>query len=1001
MKNGLCFAFLLALSLTALQAAEPPPATTRIAWQGAAGQTSSAPFAGGKFQGRLAYSGDGNNRDRDDLFASAVSIAMFKAFGATDRVVHFDYNSILGEDDPEYLKVHEESVRGAAQRFGLPAAVIFNDSTQLDAAIRSIRDAVNASSANDPLYFIIAGPMEVPWRGISAADPARREHVYCISHTVWNDLFFWDASNAQLTHHRRDLIDLGVNWVQIRNQQGLGTCPEPKHGPCPPEKWALWDWMRDSPRPDVAWLYERLKAMGRPDCSDSGMVYFLLSGNEQPTVQDLNQLLHGKVPAAALERPSIRLEAENFQHENYTVPSRRLGAGVSQRMAAQLAAGKRAGSIRSVFHQPYAPGGRYDIEVRYFDAPEGRCELTLLVGGVQQGESWTAQARSGTWQSRTIENVPVKVGDEIMVKVQADGQQAGGLDYVELHKRRTAAAAPAPAAPQGASTPPALRVAVVQMALRPTLAENRDRIVQGIAQAAERQARVAVFPERALTGSGSERQDLVEEAVQVIRRAARERKVHVVSGAHSWLPSVKTNANWMFAIGPDGSELLRYEKLYNNHRATMPGVFQLDGVPCGAAICADRWLRGVVELPIQQGAQIHFELSNNYACEWVAPYEWYWNAPLARRNGVWSIFCNSANQASGVAAAPDHLKHGHSAIISPTGEVVAAAAGDTEEVVVADLEASLATRAPAQARAAHPALRPFWEAGLKLHRGEDIGQVRFQPLQSPAVDVTLAAAPTTGDLAQMEALIGQARTRRADLIAFPAQAVTEDSLDRLRAAARRHQITVVVGAEHREADGIRNSAFVIGPGGDVLTRYDQLSAAAPLDPGSDPRAMWFRVKGVPAVVTVGRDALWTELSELAAVAGAQIHVHLDHEADDSPAGRQRRLQTWANCASFLTFSATLNQREAMLWDDVRSREETRAAVKGTPLPDPGKIEVYSPFSANLVARASSGELVVATRRVAAANPHHPYRTSNFNPQMKPWYELGAQLIGPPWGAANR
>ena len=198
-----------------------------------AGKPPPGPFVNGKFQGRIAYSADGNNRDRDDLFASAVSIAMFKAFGVTDKVVHFDYNSILGEDNPEYLKIHEESVRGAAKRFGLPDAVIFNDSRELDAAIKNIRDAVNASSAADPLYFIIAGPMEVPWRGINAADPAKRKHVYCISHTVWNDLFFWDTGNPQLTHHRRDLIDLGINWVQILNQQGLGTCPAPKNGPCP------------------------------------------------------------------------------------------------------------------------------------------------------------------------------------------------------------------------------------------------------------------------------------------------------------------------------------------------------------------------------------------------------------------------------------------------------------------------------------------------------------------------------------------------------------------------------------------------------------------------------------------------------------------------------------------------------------------------------------------------------------------------------------------------
>ena len=84
----------------------------------------------------------------------------------------------------------------------------------------------------------------------------------------------------------------------------------------------------------------------------------------------------------------------------------------------------------------------------------------------------------------------------------------------------------------------------------------------------------------------------------------------------------------------------------------------------------------------------------------------------------------------------------------------------------------------------------------------------------------------------------------------------------------------------------------------------------------------------------------------------------------------------------------------MLWDDLRGREEARAEVKGTPRPDPGVVAVYSPFSANLVSRGAAGELIVATRRVSATNPHHPARTANMNPQMKPWYELGAQLIGP-------
>jgi hypothetical protein len=249
----------------------------------------------------------------------------------------------------------------------------------------------------------------------------------------------------------------------------------------------------------------------------------------------------------------------------------------------------------------------------------------------------------------------------------------------------------------------------------------------------------------------------------------------------------------------------------------------------------------------------------------------------------------------------------------------------------------------------------------------------------------------------MEGLIREARERKADLVAFPALAIPESALGALRAAAKANQITVVFGTKYRDEVGWHSSAYVLGPDGAVLTRYDQLSAEPPLERGTDARAMWFHVKGVPAVVTIGRDALWTELSELAAVAGAQLRIHLDHEIDDSPAARQRRLQTWVNCSSFLTFSATVSTLEGMIWDDLRGRDESRHVVRGTPKPDSGPVEVDSPFSANLVARASRGELVVATRRVSASNPYHPQKTSNMNPQMKPWYEFGAQLIGPRQG----
>ena len=157
-----------------------------------------------------------------------------------------------------------------------------------------------------------------------------------------------------------------------------------------------------------------------------------------------------------------------------------------------------------------------------------------------------------------------------------------------------------------ATTAGRLRVGVVQMALGESIADNRDRIVSWIAKAATRGVRVVVFPEGALRGKDGDDVALVDQAVKAIRRAAREHGVYVLCGGASYSPKAKRDTCWMFVADPDGREVFRYDKLYDKHDAKMPGVFHVDGVPCSTMICADRWLRGIEEVPIQEGAQVSY-----------------------------------------------------------------------------------------------------------------------------------------------------------------------------------------------------------------------------------------------------------------------------------------------------------------------------------------------------------------------------------------------------------
>ncbi len=88
-----------------------------------------------------------------------------------------------------------------------------------------------------------------------------------------------------------------------------------------------------------------------------------------------------------------------------------------------------------------------------------------------------------------------------------------------------------------------------------------------------------------------------------------------------------------------------------------------------------------------------------------------------------------------------------------------------------------------------------------------------------------------------------------------------------------------------------------------------------------------------------------------------------------------------------------------MWDedDLRtsSRSRFRAEVKQTGNPDVSGVEVFSPFSANLVVKAGPGvPIIYASRTVSRRNPYHPRRTTAMNPEMRWWYERGAAAIMP-------
>ncbi len=390
--------------------------------------SQAQPYGADGFQGRIALSHDGNFNDEDDWGAFPVAIAILDAFGVKDRLVHIEYNNIIQANDERFEREMTASVLGAAERYGVPSAILHNCRTDLDGAVESIRKAVNASSREDPLYYLLAGPMDVPYRGVLAADPARRQYVYCISHSSWNDGY----GNRRIEGRtKRDLLALGIKWIQTGHGGLLAYSGRPGTQSTPAQ-WALFHWMRDSSDERLKWLFTRLEAEERCDVSDATMTYFLLTGDEKCDPEKLAALLDKKQrPDVATIRPTIRLEAENFSLlENFAPVA--VGRQASQNVVARLSDGPK-GLIRTEFHEIHAAqSGRYEVAVQYRGERTSAATCMLRINGVPQGAGWETSANDNLWKTHTVKEVFLSQGDTIEIEVQASDKGRGELDFVQL-----------------------------------------------------------------------------------------------------------------------------------------------------------------------------------------------------------------------------------------------------------------------------------------------------------------------------------------------------------------------------------------------------------------------------------------------------------------------------------------------------------------------------------------------------------------------------------------
>jgi hypothetical protein len=255
---------------------------------------------------RLAVSADGNYNDADDWGGTPLTLAIIHHAGWNRRLVHHDFNSKQDSDRRHERYMAQATLEGVA-RFGFDRARFFNTQEDPEGAVRNLAAEVNASSARSPLVILLAGATEVIWQAINRADPERRKYVHVISHGD-----FERGSNNDMKrrwgHSARDVIDLGVNWVQISDQNkdkkvaatgfATGTMTAWQFLKRFPHGEWVYDWIDrvDSDEGVGRWGYRG--ATG--DASDAGLAYYFFTGDQDGNVAKLEHFLAGPVTKTLL-----------------------------------------------------------------------------------------------------------------------------------------------------------------------------------------------------------------------------------------------------------------------------------------------------------------------------------------------------------------------------------------------------------------------------------------------------------------------------------------------------------------------------------------------------------------------------------------------------------------------------------------------------------------------------------------------------------------------------
>jgi len=559
-----------------------------------------------------------------------------------------------------------------------------------------------------------------------------------------------------------------------------------------------------------------------------------------------------------------------------------------------------------------------------------------------------------------------------------------------------------------------LKVGVVQTVIEDSLEKNCTKILSFTERAKALGCQIVIFPEGALYWSdvavhSPARADL-DRAIEKIGRKADSEDIYVIFGVGYKTTDTGSYLNRGVVYDPNGQRLLFYEK-----NTEVPQRFFVCGVPFNLSICSDRGYLEHSDLPcLVQGSQVIIDISGGHGGDdGRSDLRWIRYRPWAMRTGAYIIVSNPVHDDT------DFMGHrpwgGGSAVVRPDGSIQACRTYEKDCLIVEDIDTAKAKRLEAIRRRNHPIFKPFWDMGERLLKGDRVDSVPdVKPYSSATRDITIAAVQMIcsrdmdENVERIKRYIHQAAGQGVDIVVFPELAVTgilkddispvqqselQNILDELRRQAESSDINVIVGMPYYIDGQMKNCAFVIGDDGSIKTRYEQISTSRSdlFQAGSNIKAMWFELKGVHSIVTIGEDTNFVEISDLAAARGMVLHFHIANEvcssAEEATLFKQRHLLM----LTYAKYGAVVNAGGMSM---IVSREggHNKSTPKG--------VEYYLPYQTSIITSAGSTEtMIFATRKTSARNSidlNGYWRNRNRrNRAQSGWYDWikkGALLI---------